>query len=110
MGKKKKKSTERFHKQGATRRHFTDGTNVENKNSFKRVLIAYQFEGAKGDDVFSYDFCGIYLYRQSTWEKKLLLLSNDICPSRKRDGKAAGFGRKSLASTNQQQGTGDRIA
>lgn len=45
--------------------HFTDGANEENEYLFKCVLIAHLFEGAKGDDVFSYDFCGIYLHHQS---------------------------------------------
>lgn len=48
--------------------HFTDGANEENQYSFKCVLIARLFEGAVRDDVFSYDFCGIYLYHQSMWE------------------------------------------
>lgn len=50
--------------------HFTDGANEENEYSFKRVLIAHLFEGAKGDDMLSYDFCRIYLYHQRMWKKK----------------------------------------
>lgn len=39
---------------------------------------------------------------------KLLLLSNDTHLSRKRGRKREGLGRKSLALTNQQGGTGDK--
>lgn len=86
--------------------HFTEDANVENEYSNKCVLIAHAFEGAKGDDTLSYDFCGISV--SSEHAREVLLPSNDIHPSRERDRKGAGVGRKPLTSTNQQGGAGDK--
>lgn len=57
---------------------------------------------------FHMTFVGFSCITRACKIRKLLLLSNDIHSSRKRDWKEAGLGRKSLVSTNQQGGTGDK--
>lgn len=57
---------------------------------------------------FHMTFVGFSCITRACKIRKLLLLSNDIHSSRKRDWKEAGLGKKSLVSTNQQGGTGDK--
>lgn len=50
--------------------HFIEYANVENEYSNKCVLFADVFEGAKGDDTLSYNFCGISVSPEHAREAK----------------------------------------
>ena len=85
--------------------HFTDSANEENEYSLKHVFIAQE---QREMTCFLITLMWFTCITRGCERRKLLFLSNDIHPSRKSSRKRAGLGRKSLASTNQQGGTGDK--